>query len=206
MFFWVCRMFILIFTKGLLTAMGLIVAIGAQNTFVLSQGLRREHHWLVASVCTFFDLLFILLGVLGLATFLQSLPWLVAMLQYLGAAYLLYLAWQAAKRVKDLHGLSALPERRLSRKKALMTALAVTLANPQVFLETAFIIGTLAGNQGPAKWAFAFGAMTTSLLWFYGLSLLASRLAPLLARPRAWQCIDAFTAVLMTALALSLVL
>lgn len=198
-------MFILVFFKGLLTAMGLIIAIGAQNAFVLSQGLKREHHWLVAAVCSFFDLLFILLGVLGLASFLNQMPTLVKGLQWLGAAYLLYLAWQAAKRVRDMHSLNALPERRLSRRQALVTALAVTLANPQVFLETAFIIGTLAGDQGPAKWAFAFGAMSTSLLWFFGLSLLASKLAPLLARPRAWQLVDGFTAVLMTVLALMLV-
>ncbi|WKE65213.1 LysE family transporter [Gallaecimonas kandeliae] len=197
-------MFILVFTKGLLTAMGLIIAIGAQNAFVLTQGLKRQYHWMVASVCTFFDLLFILLGVLGLATFLQSMPTLVRILQIVGALYLFYLAWQAAKRARDLHSLNALPQRRLSRRQALVTALAVTLANPQVFLETAFIIGTLASDQGQAKWAFAFGAMSTSILWFYGLSLLASKLAPLLARPRAWQCIDAFTTVLMTALGVML--
>ncbi|WP_115717230.1 LysE/ArgO family amino acid transporter [Gallaecimonas mangrovi] len=199
-------MFILIFAKGLFTASGLILAIGAQNAFVLTQGLKREHHWLVASVCTFFDLLFIGLGVVGLATFLASMPTLIRALQYLGSLYLFYLAWQAARRVGQLHGLNALPQKRLSRKQALVAALAVTLANPQVFLETAFIMGTLAGQEQQGKWAFALGAMTTSVLWFFGLSLLASRLAPVLSKPRAWQIIDGFTALLMTFLAVLLLL
>ena len=195
---------LLSYTQGLLTAMGLIIAIGAQNVLVLSQGLKRQHQWLVAAVCTFFDLLFITLGVLGLAAVLNTLPLLVTALRWLGAAYLLYLAWQAARRLQRRQSLQAITQGPSSRRQILTAALAVTVLNPQVLLETAFIIGTLADQHGPQRWYFAAGAMTTSALWFFGLSALAAWLAPTLARPRIWQAIDLFTAVLMTLLALQL--
>ncbi|WP_341502196.1 LysE family transporter [Gallaecimonas sp. GXIMD4217] len=200
-------MLALVFLKGLATAAGLIMSIGAQNVFVLSQGLRRQHHLLVAAICAGFDLLFIGLGVAGLAALLTGLPVLVRVLQLVGGLYLLYLAWEAAKRWRQRRSLGSEALHAMSWRRAAATALAVTLLNPQVFLETALVLGTLADAQGEmGKWVFAAGAMTTSVLWFFGLGIGAARLAPVLARPSAWRWIDGLTAVLMTAMALVLLL
>lgn len=190
------------YSNGLLIAAGLIIALGAQNAFVLAQGLRREHHLPAAALCILCDALLISAGVFGLASVLLHSPLLLAAARWGGVAFLTYyglLALQRAWRPQGaLEQNSTAPPR--SRKAVLLATLAVTLLNPHVYLDTVLLIGSLGANQ-PVPAAYALGAASASLLWFLSLALGAARLAPWLARPVTWRLIDLAVAAMMLSLA-----
>lgn len=192
------------FINGLLVALGLIMAIGAQNAFVLAQSLRREHHLAVAAVCILCDALLISAGVFGLAQVLASDPRLLALARWGGAAFLLWYGTQALRRALRPGQLQtdSAPARPLDA--VLLATLAVTLLNPHVYLDTVLLIGSLGAQQAiPA--AFAAGAACASLLWFASLALGAAALAPWLARPITWRIIDALVALMMWSVAVQLI-
>ena len=192
------------YLNGLLIAAGLIMAIGAQNAYVLAQSLRREHHLLVASLCVVCDALLVAAGVFGLASLLLQSPLLLGVARWGGAAFLLWYGTRALLRALRPQGLSeagAAPPR--SRQAVLMTALAVTLLNPHVYLDTVLLIGSL-GAQQSAPAAYALGAASASLLWFFSLALGAAWLAPWLARPTTWRVIDLLVAAMMFSVAAQL--
>ena len=194
------------YTSGVLIALGLIMAIGAQNAFVVSQALRREHHLWVASVCVFFDVLLIACGVYGLAQILTSSPVLLTIARWGGVLFLSSygaLALQRAFRRNALETVIARPAQSL--RTVLMTTLAVTLLNPHVYLDTVLLIGSL-GAQQVSPSAYVLGAATGSLLWFFSLALGAAKLAPWLARPITWRVIDFLVALMMFSVAAQLVL
>ncbi|MCP1315615.1 LysE/ArgO family amino acid transporter [Halomonas sp. 707D7] len=193
------------YINGLVMGLGLIVAIGAQNAFVLSQSLRREHPLAVALVCIVCDALLIVAGVFGLATLLHQSPVLLALARYGGAAFLIVYALQALARALGSDALTVRQSAPRSLAAVLAATFAVTLLNPHVYLDTVLLIGSL-GAQQPSPGAFALGAVCASTLWFSALALAGTRLAPLLARPVTWRLIDLLVAAMMLAIALQLLL
>ena len=192
---------------GVGLGLSLIVAIGAQNAFVLRQGLRREHVAAVVAVCAVSDVVLILAGVAGTGAVLERVPWLVTVVRVAGALFLAGYAVLAARRALRAAALAAeAGGARASRGAVLGTALALTWLNPHVYLDTVLLLGSVAGTHGADRWWFAVGACAASLLWFTGLGYGARALRPVFARPAAWRVLDGVIAVVMAALALSLLL
>lgn len=193
------------YLNGLLVSFGLIMAIGTQNAFVLAQSLRREHHLRVALLCVTCDALLVAAGVFGLATVLAHNPTLLAVARWGGVLFLLWYGIKALRRACSRQSLDQADNAGLrSRKAVLLSALAVTLLNPHVYLDTVLLIGSLGAQQSvPA--AYVAGATSASLLWFFGLALAAAWLAPWLARPATWRLLDLMVAVMMFAVAAQLV-
>ncbi|MCE8032040.1 amino acid transporter [Billgrantia tianxiuensis] len=175
--------------NGLLICAGLIVAIGAQNAFVLQQSLRRQHAWMVAGVCALCDWLLVGLGVLGLGVLIAQQDALMEAARWAGAAFLAWQAWLAFRRVLAGQALAAGGGRVQSWQAALAATLAVTLLNPQVYLETVVLLGAIGAVQ-PSPLGFFIGAAMASFGWFFGLAAAAGWLAPRLANPRVWRAID----------------
>ncbi|MGT2512221.1 LysE/ArgO family amino acid transporter [Cupriavidus basilensis] len=193
--------------QGLALSLGLIVAIGAQNAFVLRQGLRREHVGSVVLLCAMADALLIAAGVMGMAQALGERPGLARVLALAGAVFLAVYGWQALRRARHAHQLNASDGGKgLSRGAALAQAAAFTLLNPHVYLDTVLLVGSI-GAQQPAAlrgW-FVAGASSASLLWFGLLGFGARWLAPWFARPRAWQVLDGLIGTTMFVLSALLV-
>lgn len=194
------------FFTGLGMSLSLIVAIGAQNAFILRQGLRNEHVFAVCLACALSDALLILLGVFGLQQILHLVPWLDPAMRYGGAAFLvLYGAkslWSALKSSGALRAEEVAPA---SLMQTLMTLMALTFLNPHVYLDTVVFLGTVSTRfQGEQAW-FAAGAMTGSLIFFFSLGYGARLLGPLFARPMAWRCLETAIACVMWAIAFTLV-
>lgn len=200
-------MLLAVYFKGLALGLGLIVAIGAQNAFVLRQGLRREHVASVVLFCALADILLIGAGVLGMAQALGERPLLTRALALAGAAFLAWYGLLAFRRARAPGELHAAPGgRRLGRAAALAQAAAFTLLNPHVYLDTVLLVGSIGAQQPAAlRGVFVAGASTASLLWFGALGFGARGLAPWFARPRAWQILDGLVGVVMWVLAVVLV-
>lgn len=190
---------------GLLTGLALIVAIGAQNAFVLRQGVRREHVGAVVLVCMASDAVLILAGTAGVGALVQAVPWLLEVLRWGGALYLLWFAvssLRAALRPQGLVAEQAPP----TAGSVIATTLALTWLNPHVYLDTVVLLGSLANQHGPdARWVFAAGAVAASVLWFTALGYGARLLARVLADPKAWRVVDVVIAVVMAVLAVRLI-
>jgi L-lysine exporter family protein LysE/ArgO len=196
-----------VFVQGLALSLGLIVAIGAQNAFVLRQGLRREHVGSVVLLCAVADAVLIALGVLGMAQALGERPELARALALAGAAFLAVYGWQALRRARQPGELrAAVGGMGLSLAGALAQAAAFTLLNPHVYLDTVLLVGSIGAQQpaGLQGW-FVAGASTASLLWFGALGFGARWLAPWFARPRAWQLLDGLIGLTMWALSALLI-
>ncbi|MDP3521856.1 MAG: LysE/ArgO family amino acid transporter [Hydrogenophaga sp.] len=195
------------FVQGLVLSLGLIVAIGAQNAFVLRQGLRREHVGSVVAFCAVADALLVCAGVLGMAQALGERPGLARALALAGAAFLAWYGWQALKRARQASQLQATRDgASLGRGAVLAQAAAFTLLNPHVYLDTVLLVGSIGAQQpAPLRGWFVAGASTASLVWFGLLGYGARWLAPWFAKPRAWQVLDALIALTMWVLVLLLV-
>jgi len=188
-----------VFVQGLALSFGLIVAIGAQNAFVLRQGLRREHVGSVVLFCAAADAVLIAAGVLGMAQALGQRPDLARALAVAGAGFLAVYGWQALRRARQVQRLEAAGGgTTLSRGAALAQAAAFTLLNPHVYLDTVLLVGSIGAQQpaGLRGW-FIAGASGASLGWFVGLGFGARWLAPWFARPRAWQLLDGLIGLTM---------
>ena len=192
---------------GLLTGLTLIVAIGAQNAYVLRQGLAREHVGVVIAVCALSDLVLIAAGVAGIGTIVEQAPAALTVVRWLGVAFLTWYAVSSLLRARRPESLHAAGTRSPSRRGALGRAVALTWLNPHVYLDTVLLLGTVANHEGPTgRWWFALGASLGSLLWFGGLGYGARLASGVLARPRAWQVLDVAIGVLMLAIAARLAL
>jgi L-lysine exporter family protein LysE/ArgO len=246
---------------GLGLGFSLIIAIGAQNLFVLRQGLRREHVLAVAAICAISDAILIALGVSGVGFVLQAVPWLVDVVRWAGALFLVTYGVLAARRawrptgaalgagdtpepvgaVSPQEGIASHrtasagaahagsgdfllePDASASQVRSdirsappaptrtrlipvLLTCLALTWLNPHVYLDTVFLLGTVANTHGDDRWLFGAGAMAASIVWFFGLAFGARLLGRWLSTPRAWRILDAVIAVVMVGLGVSLVL
>ncbi|KAA3545965.1 lysine transporter LysE [Pseudomonas savastanoi pv. retacarpa] len=193
------------YLNGLLIAAGLIMAIGTQNAFVLAQGLRREHHVAVAVLCIVCDVILVAAGVFGLANVLAQNPTLLAVARWGGVIFLSWYGLQALRRACSRQSLEhSAAVGRKSLRTVLLSALAVTLLNPHVYLDTVLLIGSL-GAQQDVPGAYVAGAASASLLWFSSLALGAAWLAPWLARPATWRMLDVMIAVMMFSVAFQLI-
>lgn len=191
------------FVQGLVLSFGLIVAIGAQNAFVLRQGLRREHVGSVVLFCALADAILITAGVLGMAQALGKHPQVARALALAGAAFLASYGWQALHRARQSNRLSAQAgDTRLRLSAALAQAAAFTLLNPHVYLDTVLLVGSIGAQQPDAlrPW-FVAGASCASMVWFGLLGFGARWLAPWFARPKAWQILDGLIGLTMWILA-----
>lgn len=196
---------------GLGLGLSLIIAIGAQNAFVLRQGLRREHVLAVVIICAASDAVLIAAGVAGGGALFTAVPWLVDVIRWVGAAFLVaygvLAAIRALRRPKaDAAGLRAGSVTAGTLGAAIATCLALTWLNPHVYLDTVLLLGSIASTHGAERWWFAAGAVTGSILWFTSLGFGARLLAPLFAKPLAWRILDGVIAIVMFAIAVSLVL
>lgn len=193
---------------GFITGAGLIIAIGAQNAFVLRQGLQRSHVGLVVTVCALSDALLILLGVAGIGALIQQWPTLLQILRFGGAIFLAWYGLQAAQRAwQGSSMLVAGQNDTKSRQQVLLTCLAFTWLNPHVYLDTMVLIGSLSTRYpGTAQWIFGLGACVASVVWFSALGFGARLLQPVFNRPRAWQVLDGCIAIIMLLLCILLLL
>ncbi|SCX81834.1 LysE/ArgO family amino acid transporter [Desulfoluna spongiiphila] len=195
------------FLKGFGTSAGLIIAIGAQNAFVLSQGVRRNHHLVIPLICSFFDALLITVGILGVGTAVASHPLLTRIAAWGGAAFLFWYgacAFRSALRGGNLETEDA---GRTPLKTAILATLAVTLLNPHVYLDTLVLMGGISG-QYPLEqrpW-FGLGAATASFAWFFLLSLGGNLLAPFFKKQAAWRILDSLVGLIMWGIAFSLLI
>jgi L-lysine exporter family protein LysE/ArgO len=181
----------------------LIIAIGAQNAFVLRQGLRREHVLAVVATCALSDLLLILAGIGGLGAVVTARPEAVTAFRWIGTAFLVAYAVMAARRAMRPTALNPTERAPATLRATLLTCMALTYLNPHVYLDTVLLLGSVA-QRHPHRWLFGIGAAAASLAWFAALGAGAHRLAPLLARPAAWRVLDGLIALVMLGVAVSL--
>ena len=191
---------------GLAFGLSLIVAIGAQNAFVLRVGLRRAHVLPVVAVCALSDALLITAGVAGLGALVDRAPVVLTVARVGGAAFLLGYAAVAARRaLRPGAVLTAEDDSTPTRVwPVVATCLALTWLNPHVYLDTVVLLGSVAGTHGDGRWWFGAGAVVGSLVWFAALGYGARLLRPLFARPGAWRVLDGVIAVVMVLIAVSL--
>lgn len=192
---------------GLLLGGSLIIAIGAQNAFILRQGLLRQHVFILCLICALSDALLIGLGVAGLGAIISGSALLIGVVTLGGAVFLAVYAVMALGRAISPSALEAARTAPGSLKAAVLMCLAFTFLNPHVYLDTVLLVGGLSGRyEGTARLAFALGAMSASFLWFFGLGYGARVLEPLFARPSAWRVLDGLIAAVMAALSVSLLI
>lgn len=191
---------------GLGLGLSLIIAIGAQNAFVLRQGLRREHVFLVVAVCALSDAVLILAGIAGLGALIQQVEWALVVVRIGGAIFLGWYGIRSAMRALKPSTLKADEGGAgMSRAAALTTVLALTWLNPHVYLDTVLLLGSIGGTYGDNRWWFGLGAAVGSIVWFTTLGYGSRALRSLFAKPLAWRILDVIIAVVMLALAVSLV-
>ncbi len=192
--------------QGFTIGLAMIIPIGAQNAFVLSRGIHRNHHLLTATLCSFCDLTLIAIGVFGGANVLAASPFGMALLTWGGV---LFLGWFGGRSLLSAwrgkgEGLADSAQQ-MGAKSVLAMTLGVTLLNPHVYLDTLMLLGSLGSQVSESlRPAFAAGAMLASLVWFYSLALGAAALAPWLARSRVQQGIDLLVGIIMLSLAIQL--
>lgn len=189
---------------GFALGFSLILAIGAQNAFVLRQGLKHEHVLAVCLTCAVSDAVLIAAGVAGFGALAEAVPWLELAMRLFGAAFLIWYgfenfraAWRGGAALRDANGGA------VSLKKALLTVLALTWLNPHVYLDTVVLLGSISA-QYDDRMSFALGAMSSSFLFFFSLGYGARVLRPLFVNPKAWQVLDVVVGVTMWAIAANL--
>jgi L-lysine exporter family protein LysE/ArgO len=183
---------------GFGTGLSLIVAIGAQNAFVLRQGIRRDAVLAVVGICALSDAVLIALGVGGVGAVVVAYPQALTAVGWVGGAFLLCYGALAARRVFRPQGaLRTEGEATGSRRRAVLTCLALTWLNPHVYLDTVFLLGSIAAHRGALRWTFGLGAVLASLCWFAALGFGGRLLGRVLARPSAWRVLDGLVAATM---------
>jgi L-lysine exporter family protein LysE/ArgO len=188
--------------EGFLLGFGLIVAIGAQNAFVLRQGLMRRHVFAVAAICAASDAILILAGVVGLGRLVQSAPRLLTVVTLAGAGFLFVYGAIAFRRAFHPGRLLAAAAEEAGLAATVAACLAFTFLNPHVYLDTVVLIGAVSARYdfGGAA-AFGAGAAIASVVWFFGLGYGARLLTPIFARPAAWRVLDILIGVIMWSIA-----
>ena len=191
---------------GFIASFTLIAAIGAQNAFVLRQGIRREHVLPVVALCTVSDIALISAGIAGVGALISAHPSALNIAKFGGAAFLVgygLLAARRAWRPSSMTPSESAPARLL---EVLVTCAALTFLNPHVYLDTVVLLGALANEHHDQRWLFGVGAVTASAVWFVSLGLGARQLAGLFAKPVTWRILDGLIAAMMIGLGASLAL
>ena len=189
---------------GFLTGLSLIVAIGAQNAFVIRQGLLRSHVLLVVIVCSVSDALLIVLGTGGLGKVVQSNPNLLTFIRWFGVVYLTWFGIKSLRSAFKENQLLATGQAEISWKRILTTVLALTYLNPHVYLDTLIFVGSIANQFDGDKWFFALGASLASVVWFSTIGFGARAASHLMSKPIFWRILDISIALIMFSIALTL--
>jgi L-lysine exporter family protein LysE/ArgO len=193
--------------SGFLLSLSLILAIGAQNAFVLRQGLRGEHVFAVCAVCAISDAILIAAGVAGFGALVMAVPWLAPVMRFGGAAFLLFYGLRSLWSAWHNHGaLNPADDVKKTLGATVLTCLAFTWLNPHVYLDTVLLLGSVSTRYAGQRVAFAVGGATASMLFFFALGYGARLLRPLFANPRAWQVLDALIGLTMIGLSAKLAL
>jgi L-lysine exporter family protein LysE/ArgO len=183
---------------GFLTSLALLAVIGAQNTYLLRQGLRGSHVLAVVAVGMLSDIVLIAVGVTGIGTVVDHAPWALSAVRWLGIAFLTWYAISSLLRARGASALAATPPNDDARRVVIMRMAVLTWLNPHVYLDTVLLIGSLANAHGPnGRWWFGVGACTASVVWFAAIGFGARLLAPYLTSRRAWTVVDIVTPLTM---------
>jgi L-lysine exporter family protein LysE/ArgO len=191
---------------GFITSFTLIAAIGAQNAFVLRQGIRREHVVPVIALCTMSDIVLISAGIASVGALISAHPGALNIAKFGGAGFLICYGLLAARRACRPSSLTPAETAPARLPQVPVTCAALTFLNPHVYLDTVVLLGALANEHRDGRWQFGVGAVTASAVWFFSLGLGARRLARLFATPVTWRILDGLIAVTMIGLAVSLAL
>ncbi|MDT5208214.1 MAG: L-lysine exporter family protein LysE/ArgO [Mycobacterium sp.] len=189
---------------GFIASFTLIAAIGAQNAFVLRQGIRREHVLPVVAMCTVSDIVLISAGIAGIGALISAHPGALNIAKFGGALFLVGYGLLAARRAWRPSSLSPSEKAPARLIEVLVTCAALTFLNPHVYLDTVVLLGALANEHRDERWLFGVGAVTASAVWFVGLGLGARRLAGLFATPMTWRILDGLIAIMMVGLGVSI--
>jgi L-lysine exporter family protein LysE/ArgO len=189
------------FLPGFLAGLSLIVAIGAQNAFVIRQGLSRQHVFVVVAICAIADAALIALGIAGLGAIIQGLPWLLEGVRWFGVAYLTWFGIKSVRSafkndVMDISGAQT-----TSLKKVVAAVLGFTLLNPHVYLDTVILLGSISNQFAEDRWVFGLGAMTASVVWFSSIGFGARAASRFMSKPIFWRVLDSLIAVVMFSIA-----
>ncbi|CAH0539541.1 Arginine exporter protein ArgO [Vibrio marisflavi CECT 7928] len=184
----------------------MIIPIGAQNAYVLNQGIQRNHHLTTAAICSFFDVLFISLGVFGGGAILAQHELLLLFVTIGGVAFLVYYGYLSLRSAfEDVKGVTSVKHNVKGRRSVMLGALAVTVLNPHVYLDTIVVLGSIGGQlDHDNRVSFALGTTMASFIWFYGLSIGAAKFAPILTKPTVKRSIDIGVATIMFVIAATL--
>ena len=193
-----------VLAAGFATSLGLIVAIGAQNAFVLRQGLTKKHVGLVVAICAASDALLMAAGTAGLGAFLQSAPIFLQVFRWAGVAYLLWFAYRSILASRKHATLEPAESKSLPLVKVVTTVLTFTFLNPHVYLDTVLLVGSIANSFGDERWTYMIGAASASLIWFASLGFGARALSRFTSSPRFWQLLDLLIAAVMLIIAATL--
>jgi L-lysine exporter family protein LysE/ArgO len=186
---------------GLLTGFSLIIAIGAQNAFVIRQGLTKKFVLLTVLICAFSDALLIALGASGLGALIKSNKNVLEFVRWFGVVYLLWFAFKSAKSALKKEVLNSAGEASADRKSVILTVLALTFLNPHVYLDTVILLGSISNQFGSDKWSFVIGAMLASFIWFTAIGFGAKSASKFMSRPIFWKILDSIIAGIMLSIA-----
>lgn len=186
---------------GFFTGLSLIVAIGAQNAFVIRQGLTKKHVLLVVTICAVADAALIALGIAGLGAIISGLPWLLEVIRWFGVAYLSWFGVRSIMSAFKNESMDASGAQSLSKGKVVAAVLGFTLLNPHVYLDTVILVGSVANQFGQDRWAFGIGAMIASVVWFFSIGFGARAASGLMSKPIFWRILDSLIACVMFGIA-----
>ncbi len=186
---------------GFLAGLSLIIAIGAQNAFVIRQGLTKKFVLLTVLICAFSDALLIALGASGLGALIKSNKNILEFVRWFGVIYLLWFAFKSAKSAFKQATLDSAGDASADKKSVILTVLALTFLNPHVYLDTVILLGSISNQFGSDKWFFAFGGMLASFTWFTAIGFGARSASRFMARPIFWKILDSLIAVIMLSIA-----
>lgn len=190
--------------SGFLTGLSLIMAIGAQNAFVIRQGLTRKHVFLVVAICAISDALLIYFGVAGLGALISSLPWLLEIVRWFGVAYLTWFGIKSLRSAFKAQSLDAYGAQSAGAKSVVLSVLGFTFLNPHVYLDTVILLGSIGNQFGADKWWFALGGMVGSVVWFSSIGFGAKAASRFMAKPVFWKVLDSVIAAVMFGIAIML--
>jgi L-lysine exporter family protein LysE/ArgO len=192
---------VIAFSSGILSGLALIIAIGAQNAFVIRQGLQRQHVLTVVLFCAISDALLIAAGTAGLGKVIESAPEVLEIVRWFGVTYLIFFGLKSLRSAFRHNTLTLEKGNLVSRKRTILTVLGLTFLNPHVYLDTVIFLGSIA-NQFPAdKWFFSAGAMTASFLWFFFIGFGSKMAARFMVKVVFWKVLDLAVAIIMFTLA-----
>jgi len=197
----------MVFLQGMALGAGLIVAIGAQNAFVLTQSIKKQHHWLIAAICSLSDMFLIVIGTNGVGSLIASNLYIQNAARWGGALFLVIMGWRSFIDATKKNSLKPSAEVYSSRNTIIMLTLSFTFLNPHVYLDTVLFLGGIGGQFAVRgeRAMFATGASAASVLWFFGLAWAGVRLAPLFARESAWRFLHCGVGLVMWGIAWKLV-